>query len=233
MATRQAARTIVARSHAQSLALEALLAGPLRAGKAAGGRLLVVGRYVISFTDPGLPRMPNGIECELPALVASRIAIGRERIELGDFIILPGPAWDPVPQTINVRSFPPGPEPVGSLAALGLGGPSDHDLIAGYVAGLVLLHDQRDRARRIADRVTARALPLDSTLLDHASRGEVPEPVHTLLATGDPAQLLGFSGSRGHGWLRGLVSAGLVLETWPKSAVSAVAPPIDSRPRRA
>jgi len=57
--------------------------------------------------------------------------------------------------------------------------------------------------------------------LRHAALGEVPEPVHILLATGDARPLLSFGHSSGTAWLRGLVSAGYSVEVdgWPIPAV--------------
>lgn len=213
---------MIARSHATSQALEALLSGAVRSGSFAAPRRLIFGRYIVTITEPGQPRMPNGIETDVQLRPTGRVAIGGGRLEVGGLELRPGPGWDPIPSAVEVRTLPPGPEPIhNSLAGLGIDGPPGNDLIAGYIAGLTLLHGQRDRARQIAERVAAQADPWSATLLGHAARGEVPEPIHTLLATGDPKPLLRSSGLAGHGWLRGLVSAGLALETWPVTTSSA------------
>jgi Protein of unknown function (DUF2877) len=90
--------------------------------------------------------------------------------------------------------------------------PAGDDMLAGYISGLVLLHGQRSRASRLAERAALRTTAFSATLLRHAARGEVPEPVHILLATGDSRPLLAFGHSSGSWWLRGLVSAGYPLE---------------------
>jgi Protein of unknown function (DUF2877) len=90
--------------------------------------------------------------------------------------------------------------------------PAGDDMLAGYISGLVLLHGQRSRASRLAERAASRTTAFSATLLRHAARGEVPEPVHILLATGDSRPLLAFGHSSGSWWLRGLVSAGYPLE---------------------
>jgi len=110
--------------------------------------------------------------------------------------------------------MPPGPAPlVRALAGMGPGlTPSGDDVLAGYVAGLVLLHGMRKKATRIAEEAAARTTSLSATLLRHAALGEVPEPVHILLATGDVRPLLSFGHSSGPAWLRGLVSAGYMVD---------------------
>jgi hypothetical protein len=123
--------------------------------------------------------------------------------------------------------MPAGPEPlVSELAGLGPGlTPAGDDLLAGYIAGLVLLHGQRKKAIRLADDAAARTGSLSATLLRHAALGEVPEPVHALLATGDARPLLSFGHSSGAAWLRGLVSAGYLFEvsSVPKPAIRVAA----------
>lgn len=204
-----------ARSHSASAALIDLLFGPVTTGTIIGPRLLKFGAYVVIVTEPKQPRMPNGIESDVRIRASASLAIGRGQLAIGSVGLTPGPAWNPVPELTAVRSLPPGPEPVASaLAALSADPSTSEDLLAGYIAGLVLLHGLRDRAGRIAERAAALANPLHATLLGHAARGEVPEPVHALLGQRDPGPLLAFGGASGHRWLRGLVSAGLPLESW-------------------
>lgn len=212
---------MIASSHATSGLLEALLFGPVTIGSVSGPASMTFGRYVVAITQSSQPRLPNGIECELKLTLRGRAAIGRGRIEVGGIEVEPGPGWDPVPPPAGAGSLPPGPEPAPQpLAALGMQVPSGLELIAGYVAGLVLLHRQRDRAVRIARRLAEQADAWNATLLGHASGGEVPEAIHTLFSTGDPRQLLKSDRLSGHAWLRGLVSAGLLLETWPAAVAS-------------
>jgi Protein of unknown function (DUF2877) len=205
---------VIARSHSSSAALTERLFGRTVRGTVLGRRHLVFDGYVVSLTEPRASRMPNGVECDVVAGPQDLVAIGGGKIIVGARELAPGPEWDPVPSFAPLRSLPPGPEPMlGTLAGCGPGlTPAGDDLIAGYVAGLVLLHGRRERAARIAEWVAAKTTAFSATLLLHAARGEVPEPVHALLATGNPRQLLAFGHSSGHWWLRGLVSAGLPFD---------------------
>lgn len=205
---------MIARSHSSSALLATLLFGPTVNGIALSPRHLAFGSYAVSLTEPLAPRMPNGIECAAVAGGSELVAIGRGRLVVGRTAIEPGPSWDPRPSFPPLPSLPPGPEPqLDVIAGWGPGlTPAGDDLIAGYVAGLVLLHGLRGRADRIAEEAAARTTALSATLLRHAASGEVPEPVHTLLATGDPRPLLALGHSSGQWWLRGLVSAGLPFD---------------------
>jgi hypothetical protein len=181
------------------------------------------GGYVVTLTAPAAPRMPNGIECRVGVAPAARVAIGRGRLTIGHIDVFPGPPWNPVPSFDEAGTLPPGPEPIaGALGAwLAAGSPGYDALLAGYLAGLVLLHGNRKRAEVILARALEHAEPLNATLLRHAARGEVPEPIHQLLATHDASRLIASSPS-GMVWLRGLVSAGLPLEP---AALVASGPP--------
>lgn len=202
-----------AESHSSSELLGALFRGATKKGIVMGSRQLLFGDYVVSLTAPGAARMPNGVECGVQVAPAAKVGIGRGRLTLGHLEIAPGPPWDPVPRFPDLESLPAGPVPAGIqmgswLPSAGLG---YHALIAGYVAGLVLLHGQWRRAEQVAASVSASAGPLGATVLRHAARGEVPEPVHVLLATGDLGRMVA-SSPTGTAWLRGLVSAGLPLD---------------------
>jgi len=203
---------VIARSHSSSELLSALLHGPVRRGEVLQPRSLRFGDYVVSVTPPGYGRMPNGIECSASAKDGCRVTIGADRITIGELEIEPGPEWSPVPPVVHVHRQPAGPQPLVSGMTPWLSSPSPpgDELLAGYVAGLVLLHRRRLRAIRITDRAVDQLKPYGATLLRHAARGEVPEPIHELLSTGDPSRLLGWAPS-GMWWLRGLVSAGLLL----------------------
>jgi uncharacterized protein DUF2877 len=203
-----------ARSHSASPLLREMLNGPLLRGSALSRHHLQFANYVVSLTRPGSPRMPNGIECAVEARDEYRVSLGGGRLVVGDTVILPGPEWNPVPSFARGETMPPGPAPlVRALAGLGPGlTPSGDDVLAGYVAGLVLLHGMRKKAARIAEDAAARTTSLSATLLHHAALGEVPEPVHILLATGNVRPLLSFGHTSGPAWLRGLVSAGYMVE---------------------
>jgi hypothetical protein len=214
---------VKARSHSSSPTLTALLFGNLRHGTAVSRHDLRFGDYILSLTAPGAPRMPNGIECPVAAREHSRVAVGEGGLLVGTVEVSAGPGWNPIPSTRPHESLPPGAAPTAS-GLLGLGParvPEEDAVITGYVAGLVLLHGRRNRAALIAERAAAKMSPLNATLLRHAARGEVPEPVHALLATGDPRPLLAFEPPRGLAWLRGLVSAGLPLDPGMLAGLSA------------
>jgi hypothetical protein len=202
-----------AESHSTSALLVQLLRGPVRKGTALDRHDFRVGDYVVTLTAPHKPRMPNGVECPVWVAKDSRISIGRGRIIVGRFELEPGPGWDPVPAVGHFEVMPPGPQPLASWLATWVSDPSHSAdaMLCGYVAGLVLLHGMRKRAEAIALRSAGMTDPLSGTLLRHASMGEVPEPVHGLLMTGDPAPLLAFD-DVGILWLRGLVSAGFPLD---------------------
>lgn len=202
-----------AESHSSSALLVQLLLGPVRKGTALDRHDFRVGDYVVTLTAPRKPRMPNGVECSVWVAKDSRISIGRGKIVVGHIELAPGPGWDPVPSVGHFEILPPGPQPLTSSLASWVADPSfsAYALLSGYLAGLVLLHGMRKRAEAIAQRAAGMTGPLSGTLLRHAARGEVPEPVHDLLAAGDPAPLLAFS-RVGMLWLRGLVSAGFPLD---------------------
>ena len=182
-----------------SRALLPLFAGPDRAGTAAGRGYLEFGDLVLALTPPGGPRMPNGIETTASALVRSPVRIGLGRILLGTIEVRPGAAWDPVPtvhhRPTRGRRLSPDPD---QLAGRGPGlTPAGDDILCGYVAGLFLFHDRREEAAEIARRAAARTTRLSATLLRHAAIGELPEPAHAFLATGDSRPLAAFGHSSG------------------------------------
>jgi Protein of unknown function (DUF2877) len=200
-------------SHATSAAFTALLLGPKRRGSAITPRHLLFGSYVVILTAPGAPRMPNGVETSVEARMGQRAIVGGGELRVGRQSLEPGPGWNPRPSFLPFHCLAPGPEPRPELyAGRGAGlTPAGDDLLAGYVAGLVLLHGETKRAKQLAMEAAGRTVPLSATLLRHAARGEVPEPVHILLASGDTRPLLAFGHSSGIAWLRGLVSAGYPL----------------------
>jgi hypothetical protein len=201
-----------ARSHSSSPLLTRLIGGPPTRGFVFARQQLRFGDYVVCLTAPGEPRMPNGIECTARAGPRMHIEIGRGHVVVGRLELDVGEEWDPIPAT-TLRGRPPGPAPVAGAMAEWESDVSTAaaDLMAGYVAGLVLLHGSRTRASDLARSAILRADPLSATLLRHAARGEVPETVHALLQHADPRPLLA-SGRAGGWWLRGLLSAGFPLE---------------------
>ena len=192
-------------------------------------RHLLFGGYVVSLTAPGAARMPNGVETSVEARVGQRAAIGGGGLRVGSLVLEPGPGWNPRPSLLPSHCLAPGPAPQAELyAGRGVGlTPAGDDLLAGYVAGMVLLHGETTRSGQLAREAARRTVPLSATLLLHAASGEVPEPVHVLLASGDTRPLLGFGHSSGIAWLRGLVSAGYPLgrelEVFGHAPVAAIA----------
>lgn len=202
---------MVARSHSLSTLLGAVLFGPLVRGRTYARGYVRVGDYILAITSPGAPRMPNGVECELSVRLRARVAVGAGRVVVDGIAMSAGPEWDPVPPSLTrQRPLPAGPEPLVQLVAERPAASirEADGVIAGYVAGIALLHGQVERAVRIAEAAAARTTPLAATLLRHAAAGEVPEVLHTFFATGDPQDLLQAPGLAGHAWIRGLISAG-------------------------
>ncbi len=200
-------RTLRARS--VSLPVLPLFDAVAREGIGFGHGYIDLGDRVIAITPCGAPRMPNGIECDVSVPRGVRVRLGSGRLVVGDEVVAPGPAWDPVPTprvriAIDVAFIP---DPI-LLAGRGPGlTPAGDDLLAGYAAGLVLFAGRVDQARLIAERAAPRTTLLSATLLRHAARGELPEPAHAFLEHGDPFPLLGFGHTSGTGLLLGLALA--------------------------
>lgn len=201
-----------AQSHSASELLKALIYGPRRRGTRFGRHALRFGEYVVALTPLGAARMPNGIECAATVPTRATAWIGEGTLRLGRVEIEPGREWSPVPKFELGYRLPPGLEPLpGPLGLSGMASSFDGALLAGYVAGLVLLHGRRTRAESVAASRFARFDPGAGTLLLHAARGEVPEPLHELLASGNAAGLISWS-PLSIAWLRGFVSAGLPMD---------------------
>lgn len=190
--------------------LEYLIGGPVIQGVAMSKRHIRFGNYVVSLTSPGGPRMPNGIVCDVDAEPGATIEIGHGGIRIGALFVAPEEPWNPRPQ------FQPFPVnhyvdriDVSRLAGRGPGlTPAGDDLLAGYASGLALLHGLEAQAAQIVQQATPLTNSLSATLLLHAGHGEVPEPVHTLLDSGDLGDLLRFGHTSGAWWFKGLVLAG-------------------------
>lgn len=182
-----------------------LLEGPPVKGAAISREELRFGDYTVAITALGSPRMPNGIESAARVRRGARALIGGGRVMIGRLEITPGLAWNPVPVFQPMSCLPAGLPPAWR-------DPASDAALAGYVAGLVLLQGQRTRAADFAQQAILSAEPAGgATMLRHAARGEVPEPVHDLLSTRDAGRLISWS-PFGISWLRGFVSAGLPLD---------------------
>lgn len=200
-------RTVIARSVSRSL--RPLVEGTPRRGVALGRGYVAVGDYCLALVPPGLPRMPNGIECELPVERGEPVWVGGGCVSAAGASIVLGTDWDPVPvPKIRLSThdrFTPDPM---ELAGHGDGlTPAGDDLLMGYVAGLVLFHGRRDTALAIADVAAPRTTLLSATLLRHAANGELPEPAHILLTEADPRPMLEFGHSSGRSMMHGLALA--------------------------
>jgi uncharacterized protein DUF2877 len=192
-----------------SAPLRHMIDGPLRDGVAIGRRHIAFDRYVISLTPPGGAKMPNGIEVEVEATAGQRAQMGSGRLILDGSVIAPGLAWDAVPRVGVAAGSAQAATGLLDLVGCGPGlTPAGDDLLAGYIAGLVLFHRMQETAQQLAAQASPLTTGLSSTLLFHASRGEVPEPVHAFLERGDTLPLMGFGHSSGRFWLLGLTMAG-------------------------
>ncbi len=201
-------RTVRARS--VSFAILPLFDAPRRDGVGMGQGYVQLGDHIIAITRPGAPRMPNGIECDIGVARGEPCAIRGGALLVRDVAVFPGPIWDPVPEPRIVprtdSTFVPDPL---VLAGRGEGlTPAGDDVLAGYAAGLVLFQRRPRDARAMVEIAATRTTALSATLLRHAARGEMPEPVHALLEDGDPLPLLAFGHTSGRSLLFGLALAG-------------------------
>jgi len=199
----------VAAARSVSRSVRPLLEGPVRHGVGLGRGYVAVGDYCLALVPPGLPRMPNGIVCDLVVAVGEPVRVGAGRVSTASASTALGPDWDPVPvpriQLMIANRFTPDPV---ALAGRGDGlTPAGDDLLVGYAAGLVLFHGRRDRATAIAEAAAPRTTLLSATLLRHAAVGELPEPAHAFLEGGDPQPMLRFGHSSGRAMLMGLALA--------------------------
>jgi hypothetical protein len=206
---------VLERARSVSAGVVDLLRGPLRRGVGLGRGYVDLGDLVLALVPPGLPRMPNGIVCDLVVAGGEPVEVGEGRVAVDGRVLSLGPeddparVWDPVPVP-RVRLFTDDvfdPDPY-ELAGRGEGlTPFGDDLLCGYAAGLVLWHGRREEAEAIAAIAAPRTTGLSATLLRHAARGELPEPAHALVERGDLEPLRGFGRSSGTGLARGLALA--------------------------
>lgn len=189
--------------------VDRLMRGPLRTDVGLGHGHLKVGSYVMSITEPGSPRMPNGIECPLTLIEGDSVMIGGGVLGTARTRVLPGPVWVSKP-TLNVAleaSTRLDPD-VAALLGAGPGlTPAGDDVLVGYTSGRVLFHGDATTARNVHSRAVGHTTLLSVTLLFHATLGELPEPAHDLLEAGDVQPLLSFGHSSGRPILLGLALA--------------------------
>ena len=189
--------------------VDRLMRGPRHAGIGLGHGHIRVGSYVVAVTPPGGPRMPNGVECELRIEAGEEVWLGRGSLVKDGFKLTPGPVWDAVPHVRTLLDVYPHPGEIRLDRLIGKGvglTPQGDDVIVGYVAGSALFrHEWTDLTAISSPNATT---SLSRTLFFHAALGELPQPAHTLLETGNPEPLLGFGHSSGNGILLGLALAG-------------------------
>jgi Protein of unknown function (DUF2877) len=188
--------------------VDRLMKGPRQPGVGLGHGHIKVDSYVVAVTPPGGPRMPNGIECEMRIEPGEEVWLGDGSLAKDGYEVKPGPVWDPVPRVRTLLDvYPlPGDIQLDRLVGKGVGlTPQGDDVIVGYVAGSALFrHEWTDLKALFTENVTT---SLSSTLMFHATLGELPQPAHALLEEGDPESLLAFGHSSGKGILLGLALA--------------------------
>ena len=194
----------------QAPAVRRLMEGPAQSGMALGHDHIDFAGYVVSITRPGRPRMPNGIECDLELRRGEPVLAGRGHLRARGIKVSVGLEWNPRPGRVGVAVEPPAPTPdVAGLAGRGPGlTPEGDDLLAGFAAGLALLHGRTRDAVELAEAAAARTNSLSATLLRHAARGELPEAAHAYLERGSETELLAWGHSSGRLLLHGLQLAG-------------------------
>jgi Protein of unknown function (DUF2877) len=149
--------------------------------------------------------MPNGIETELVLTVGEGVVVGAGRLSVATDSIAAGPRWEARPSPRFMLTVHPIPrvEPE-QLSGWGPGlTPVGDDVLVGYLAAFALLGAPPPMCLAWESRTTA----LSQTLLELASLGELPEPAHALLETGDPRPLLRFGATSGKGIALGLAAA--------------------------
>jgi Protein of unknown function (DUF2877) len=195
-----------------------LLAGPKRHGTAFSAGYARFGDDVIAITQPGRPRMPNGIEAPLTLVPGEPVIIGAGELRTKAVALTCGPIWDPRPSPRITLSVTPPPElDPEALAGRGPGlTPLGDDILVGYIAAASL--GGKD-ASELAERAARRTTALSGTLIRLAAHGHLPEVVHRLLEDGDPKPILGFGHTSGKGIALGLALRG-EARGWPGRVVA-------------
>jgi Protein of unknown function (DUF2877) len=185
------------------------LYGPTVAGVSLGQGYIDFAGHVLAVTRPGAPRMPNGIETSVVPERGGHARIGEGVLRIESEVVEPGAVWNPVPSVrVMPRALAPARRDLESLAGRGPGlTPAGDDVLAGYAAGLTLFCGRREEASGIARRAWALTTGLSATLIEHASRGQLPEPVHAYLESGDSSALDRFGHSSGRCLRLGLMIA--------------------------
>jgi uncharacterized protein DUF2877 len=186
----------------------AMLAGPVQEGHALGGGYVVFGDSVLAITQPGAPRMPNGLEVRMSLVEGDRVGVGAGALRTSTTTVVAGALWDPRPRPrIRLALLPHRRLNLSSLAGRGPGlTPLGDDILIGYLAGSALAG--ASFTRRLAASCAGRTTALSRTLLALAAEGQLPEAAHLLLVAGDLRPLLAFGATSGRGIAVGLGLAG-------------------------
>lgn len=189
-----------------------LLAGPRRRGRALGHGYILFGDDVLAVTQPGAPRMPNGLESGVRLEAGETALVGDGSLRTAAATIGVGQLWDSRPSprfTVSVRPTPA--FELDRLAGCGPGlTPLGDDILVGYLAGSE--HAGRPR-HDLAERAAMRTSSLSRTLLQLAADGQLPEVAHRLLEDGDPEPLLAFGSTSGAGIALGLAASNVQPST--------------------
>jgi hypothetical protein len=170
--------------------------GPGWERRAAGRRRFEVGGFVVVVTPPGTPWLPNGIapgpgptriwDPVLPALRPGAALARRGRdvlAALGPVALAPGGAAAPPASAVDallhaLRTGDPGRDAADGLLGRGAGlTPEGDDLLAGACAVGAASGSPLALPPDLRERTTA----LSATLLELASAGAAPRPLHTIL----------------------------------------------------
>ena len=180
-----------------------LIAGRKRLGKALGHGYVLVGDDVLAVTQPGGTRMPNGIEADLDLSPGEVVTVGEGELRTANDCVTAGPSGTLAPLRASSRGSRCRPRyELVRLAGRGPGlTPLGDDILVGYLGAAALAGDD---VTGLAECAARRTTALSSTLLRLAARGELPEPVHTLLEQGDPEPFRSFGPRRAKAWRLGI-----------------------------
>jgi uncharacterized protein DUF2877 len=187
-----------------------LLTGPSRSGIGLGHGHILFDDQVLALTQPGQPRMPNGIETNLRVAEREAVMAGDGLLITAAAALAPGPLWDPRPLPLVALSLHPKPHlQLDRLAGRGPGlTPLGDDILIGYLAAAAL-HEHSEGVTTLAAETARETTTLSATLIRLAAGGALPEAAHQLLIDGDPEPLLHFGASSGMGIAFGLALFGI------------------------
>jgi hypothetical protein len=150
--------------------------------------------------------MPNSLVVDVAYAADEPMVVGEGSASFKGVRVSVGPLWNSRPKvSISLRVDPSPLVRVEDLAGSGPGlTPAGDDLLVGYVAGLVLGGENEKEATEIVKFAMSKTTSLSATLLRHAVFGELPQPAHRLLESGDLEPLLRFGSTSGKAMIIGL-----------------------------